>query len=460
MKIFFCYPLAFLLFLCAACRSFPPSGEVSGTEEVPVVEEETAAEEKRFFLPGLGERFVFASENPVIYWENEASAFVQIQAASTEDFAPESLVFDAETRKDFMPLPLALNEESLFFLRARRRAPGWDWEDWSPSVAVSFKPLRPPFMRTIVPPEGRAEFLMGSGSGKLFEQPEHTETLTQGYEMAVYEMTNSFLAEILNRVFPGGEIYVRGGVVYGRDALPYLGLGELNYGFQFGIELAGKEGEERFVPLQGKAEHPSVGLSWYGAAFVCDVLSRMYGYRPAYGSISSGSTANREAGGFRLPSEAEWEYAARGDSGQLYPARAGRLEGRAANFLHSGGPFDTRAEAPSASGGPTTPSGFYNGSETRGYKTLNAVSAFGLYDMLGNVWEWCDDFFVDEAEEETGRGEERRFRSCRGGAWNTPAREVSFACRGRYKIEGLSYSLGMRLCRSLFAEETVSAPVQ
>ncbi|MDR3201279.1 MAG: 2'-5' RNA ligase family protein, partial [Spirochaetales bacterium] len=266
IRQFFLLALACML---AGCETPPPADGSSA--DAGFAAAGNPADAESFTLPGLGRAFVFASPNPVIYWNPQPDGErIQVQAALRQNFEAPDIILDEEASGTALELKLNMDESSVLFLRARRLLSFGRADDWTPVVKISYKPL-------------------------ILEMKSVGD-----YEMSVYEITNDLAAEIINRLFPGGELIAFADMIQGKDGTPYLGLGNLNYGFQFGLEMRHEDDADGFLLVrEERGSHPLVGLSWYGAAFLCDSLSRMFGFQPAYARIAPGVMADSQADGFR-----------------------------------------------------------------------------------------------------------------------------------------------------------------
>ncbi len=190
----------------------------------------------------------------------------------------------------------------------------------------------------------------------------------------------------------------------------------------------------------GRGDRPVINVSWYDAVAYCNWRSEREGLEPAYEMVVSAITGasvrfDPYKPGYRLPTEAEWEYACR--AGSADPLTWGNsLSSLEANF-------DGRYPYGSAASGP------YLGktSAVRSYKP----NAFGLYDMHGNVWEWCWDYYGayagESAADPLGASWDWR-RVCRGGSWVSSGNALRSAKRNCYSPDFSSTSLGFRLARS------------
>ncbi|PGR90256.1 formylglycine-generating enzyme family protein [Bacillus thuringiensis] len=159
---------------------------------------------------------------------------------------------------------------------------------------------------------------------------------------------------------------------------------------------------------------PVVNISWNDAIAFCNVLSKKAGLKEYY-SISDGGQIVRcklDSNGYRLPSEAEWQYACKaGTTGYTY----GKLHDIAWYNENSNGHI-----------------------HDVGQKEPNA---WGLYDMLGNVWEWCYDLYDEKVY--------GSYRIFRGGSWAEVARGCGATCRRRSHPTFHIEDLGFRLARSI-----------
>lgn len=158
---------------------------------------------------------------------------------------------------------------------------------------------------------------------------------------------------------------------------------------------------------------PVETISWKEAIVFCNALSARAALKPCYNFENNEILFNPKAMGFRLPTEAEWEYACKaGTSGIRY------------------GELDSIAWYKANAEGRTHEVG------------TKAPNAWGLYDMLGNVWEWCSDIY-----DQTVYGSYRIFR---GGGWCDEERGCMATNRRRshplsFKID----DLGFRIARNI-----------
>jgi formylglycine-generating enzyme required for sulfatase activity len=156
------------------------------------------------------------------------------------------------------------------------------------------------------------------------------------------------------------------------------------------------------------ANNPVEQIRWAAAVEYCNARSRLEGLQPAYDAQTG--ACDFEASGYRLPTEAEWEHAARAGTETNYffgdnPSKLERYAWYKENCTRKPQPVGTREPNP-----------------------------WGLCDVYGNVWEWCHDFYAEEyypkSPKKDPRGPETgENRVVRGGCWNSrPDR-----CRSSYR---------------------------
>jgi formylglycine-generating enzyme required for sulfatase activity len=183
---------------------------------------------------------------------------------------------------------------------------------------------------------------------------------------------------------------------------------------------------------------PVENVTWIDAVNYCNALSRKEGLTPAYTVANLQIeppqikvTWNASANGYRLPTEAEWEYACR--AGTTGPFNTGgNITEKEANMYNNYG-YNNRGY--SITGG-------YAG-RTLPVKSFRP-NAFGLYDMHGNVAEWCWDWYGPyPAGSAIGT-----YRVNRGGGWNDMPKHVRSAYRAAYPPDDYIYSIGFRVARN------------
>jgi len=233
-------------------------------------------------------------------------------------------------------------------------------------------------------------FMMGSSSSEAGheedEAPQHQVTLTKGFYMGKYLVTQEQYEAV-------------------------MGEGTNPSWFHGGSGREPAEGEDQ-------ARRPAEVVTWYAALVFCNKLSDAKGLTPAY-SID-GSTNPDDWGtaptswdefspwnaveiepdstGYRLPTEAQWEYACRAGTNTAY---------------YTGDIIDDMT-------------GWYadNSNHMTHQVGLKTVNGFGLYDMHGNVWEWCWDWYgsySSEAQTDPLGAISGSLRVARGGSWNSLA---------------------------------------
>jgi len=183
--------------------------------------------------------------------------------------------------------------------------------------------------------------------------------------------------------------------------------------------------DEPETPGWGRqGDNPVVNVSWYDAVEYANWLSNREGLQKAIAGADDTPYTIELRAGYRLPTEAEWEYA----------ARAGK------NTLYAGGDdIDEVAWYYDNSGNRSRP--------VRG----KARNAFGLYDMSGNVWEWCWDWYGDypsEAQVDPVGPDGGVNRVNRGGGWINDAVLCRSASRGHWFPSNRANGVGFRLVRS------------
>ena len=222
-----------------------------------------------------------------------------------------------------------------------------------------------------------------------------------------------------------------------------------------------------YAGLGKAATHPVQTINWYDAVKWCNARSQMEGLTPCYYTDAGYTTlyktrendlvyVNWGVNGYRLPTEAEWEKAARGGTGgHRFPwTNVQTITQSQADYYSDGG------EAYDLSPAPGFDAAFNDGV----YPYTSPVGSFaangyGLYDMAGNVYEWCWDWYdigyygsspaSDPRGADNPSGNPYVNRVFRGGAWGTSAR----SCRSSQRLNDAPFDayngVGFRVVRGI-----------
>jgi len=241
-------------------------------------------------------------------------------------------------------------------------------------------------------------------------------SIDDDYEIMVTDVTNEQYAAYLNAALADGSAVIKNGQVEGYYA------GDPFAGARHEVEISA--GNYIYIPVDDPylkldfdgttfsaksewANHPMTMVSWFGAKAYCEYY------------------------GWRLPTELEWEKAARGTDGRPYPWGSEVFRNNA-NYLTSRDPFEDM----SSYGSRTTPVGFYNGSTYDGYATLDSASPYGVYDMAGNVWQWTANVY-----------DSQHYRYMRGGSKDVYENNLRVWARNNATPTFTSPGVGFRCVR-------------
>ena len=267
-----------------------------------------------------------------------------------------------------------------------------------------------------IPP---GSFAMGDsfGEGAASERPIHTVTVSAFY-IERYEVTKRLWDEVAG------------------------------WALAHGYDIGAADGDGR------AANHPVWNVSWYEAVKWANARSEKEGLTPCYtvdGNVYRMGRSVPDCGwssnGYRLPTEAEWERAARGAVvGHRFPwSSANTIEHSRANYRSTSlFSYDTNQTKD-----------YYPTYAARGTSTVGsfAPNEYGLYDMTGNVWEWCWDwheesYYSSSPESDPHGPASGSERVMRGGSWESIANSCRVANRSPYKPSYEYYFLGFRLVRA------------
>jgi formylglycine-generating enzyme required for sulfatase activity len=248
--------------------------------------------------------------------------------------------------------------------------------------------------------------------GRDMDETPHYVGLNNGFYLGKAEITNQEFVEAGNWAIANNYATTTETAMY--DAMDGSTVELINFDFP-GTPI--KVNEDGTLRLDNGAEsaHPVIELTWFGAAAYCDWLSLQEGLDPAYDhsdwTVGGGDFYSAE--GYRLPTEAEWEYACRAGTQTAFWS----------------GDIETGSCTEQVLDGAAWYCG--NAGSTSHAVATKAANSWGLFDTHGNVWEWCHDHYgryeIPEPDPDNPDDivyvidpigpEDGEFRCIRGGRW-------------------------------------------
>ena len=194
---------------------------------------------------------------------------------------------------------------------------------------------------------------------------------------------------------------------------------------------------------------PVTDVTWYDALQFCNRLSESEGLTPVYTIDGHDVSWDRTADGYRLPTEAEWEYAAR--AGTTTPFSFG-------DYVN-----DNDANCYNSYGYNNDASGNWINGYVQHTVDINSYpeNGWGLYDMHGNaaewVWDWYGPYNTETSTDPVG-SEAGNYKVVRGGGWNDFPKNIRSAYRSVFPADVGLYSIGIRPVRSaVFSDEIITS---
>jgi formylglycine-generating enzyme required for sulfatase activity len=198
--------------------------------------------------------------------------------------------------------------------------------------------------------------------------------------------------------------------------------------------------EEEQTYFINRPDYPVVNVNWFDAIAYCNWRSELEGLSPCYNAATGACDTSKT--GYRLPTEAEWEHAARGKVfGKQFPWGSDTFKSDSCNYQEYNGSLKSKMAIFENSHGPLPVASFN-------------PTGFGLYDLAGNVSEWCNDWYDSEYYASSSKknplgSDSGSERICRGGDWYRSAEYLRVFHRDYKKPNSttLLFYRGFRLAR-------------